>query len=253
MAIGLPKDMEAGSLHKTNSSGVIKVIECINSYEIRVVFIDTGNEVIASAGNIRKGSVKDRMRPSVYGVGFIGDGNFRAAKNGNRCEEYVAWSNMMTRCYSDSYQAKIPAYKGCTVCKEWHNYQNFAEWASIRKSLSGSGWQVDKDLLVPGNKEYSPDSCVIIPQWLNTFLASRDACRGEFPVGVSKRKGKDDFESYCNFDGKRIHLGVFSNPEAAHSAWMEKKLSIALSKKNEMDAIDERIYQNVVSIIKGMK
>lgn len=69
---------------------------------------------------------------------------------------------------------------------------------------------------------------------------------------MSERKGKGDFESYCNFEGKRIHLGVFSSKESAHNAWMEKKLSIALSKKIEMDLIDKRIYPNVVSIIKNM-
>ena len=31
---------------------------------------------------------------------------------------------------------------------------------------------VDKDLLFPGNKEYSPDKCYIIPQTLNTMLSN---------------------------------------------------------------------------------
>ena len=31
---------------------------------------------------------------------------------------------------------------------------------------------VDKDLLYPGNKEYAPDKCCIIPQTLNTMLSN---------------------------------------------------------------------------------
>lgn len=31
---------------------------------------------------------------------------------------------------------------------------------------------VDKDLMFPGNKEYAPDKCCILPQTLNTMLSN---------------------------------------------------------------------------------
>ena len=150
---------------------------------------------------------------------------------------------------NDSVLPNGKSYEGCTIHDDWHNFQNFAEWY---EGNYVEGYEVDKDLLFIGNKIYSEKTCVLVPQWLNVFANSDKSIRGDCPVGVSERKGKGDFESYCNFEGKRIHLGVFSSKESAHKAWMGKKLSIALSKKIEMDLIDKRIYPNVVSIIKNL-
>ena len=50
---------------------------------------------------------------------------------------------------------------------------------------------VDKDLLFPGNKEYAPDKCCIIPQVLNTMLSNckkhkskSKFARNDLPLGV---------------------------------------------------------------------
>lgn len=249
MALPLPNDMTKGAIHTSNSCGDVVVIECLDSYSVRIRFINTGNEVYASAGNIRKGSLKDKMIKTVYGVGYMGNGRHMAAIKGKRTKAYVAWGNMMSRCYSVAYKKNGKSYEGCTVHDDWHNFQNFAEWY---EGNYVEGYEVDKDLLFIGNKIYSEKTCVLVPQWLNVFANSDKSIRGDCPVGVSERKGKGGFESYCNFEGKRIHLGVFSSKESAHNAWMEKKLNIALSKKIEMDLIDKRIYPNVVSIIKNM-
>jgi len=251
MAIPLPIDMKIGSIHKTREHGDLEIIKISSSTEVVVRFIDTGYETTTILGNIRKGAVKDKLHPYVLGVGFIGVGEFKGAINGRKTEAYNKWGQMLTRCYSDKYQSKNPAYKGCIVIDEWHNFQNFASWISSQGETNG--FELDKDLLFCGNKVYSKETCLMVPRWLNSFTLNKQVSRGDYPVGVSMSKVAGKFTAYCNENGKRIHLGYYHDPEAAHSAWMEKKLSIALSKKNEMDAIDERIYPNVVSIIKGMK
>lgn len=48
---------------------------------------------------------------------------------------------------------------------EWH-------WANYYE-CEGESMAVDKDLLCPGNKEYAPDKCCILPQTLNTMLSNR--------------------------------------------------------------------------------
>lgn len=44
--------------------------------------------------------------------------------------------------------------------------------ASEYYECDGESMAVDKNLLFPGNKEYTPDKCCIIPQTLNPMLSN---------------------------------------------------------------------------------
>ena len=163
---------------------------------------------------------------------------------------YIAWFAMMQRGYDPKYHVMHPTYSDVTVCKEWHSFRAFREWwlNNYRE-----GFSLDKDLLVISNREYSPWSCLYIPQWLNKFTTDSGAARGEFPIGVCLDKRSGKYQSYCNnpITGKRHSLGYFTTPEAAHDAWLQYKLELADQLKPEMDAIDPRIYNNVVTIIRA--
>ena len=115
------------------------------------------------------------------------------------------------------------------------------------------GRHLDKDILAVGNKEYGPDVCVYIPSMLNNFTIDNWASRGELPIGVHLRKPTGKYQSQCNnpITGKKHSLGYFNAPEAAHEAWLKYKLELAAQLKPEMDAIDSRIYHNVLTIIKA--
>ncbi|AUR88987.1 hypothetical protein NVP1231O_35 [Vibrio phage 1.231.O._10N.261.49.F8] len=156
-----PSDMIKGYIHKSNKYGYLKVISYVNALEVNVKFIDTGEDYTFKAGSIRKGLVKDLMLPSVYGVGFIGKGKYKAKVNGKTTREYTSWINMISRCYSKSTQDRHPTYIGCTVCDEWHNYQVFAEWYTNHLPTGIGKFEVDKDIINPGNKIYSPEMCTI--------------------------------------------------------------------------------------------
>lgn len=155
----IPNDMIIGTEHKTNKFGILKVLKYVKSSVVKVEFIDTGYKTSSSAGNIRRGNVKDKMIPVVYGVGFIGDGS---AKSGGRSKSkaYIKWTSMLERCYSegDSY----PWYKDCSVCKEWHNFQNFSKWFDDNYPDDGGDYHLDKDIKISGNKVYSPSSCSFV-------------------------------------------------------------------------------------------
>lgn len=79
------------------------------------------------------------------------------------------WKSMMNRCYDPKGKA-YSRYggSGVVVCKEWKEYDNFLVWF---KDNYIEGFALDKDLLVNGNKIYSPDTCVFIPPTLNSLLA----------------------------------------------------------------------------------
>lgn len=250
MNIKTPPDMTIGTIHKTNASGDLKIVKYNSRENVDVEFLSTGYKLSTRSSSIRSSQVKDPLHPSVYGVGFIGVGKYSASKGRCSTMVYKRWSGMLKRCYSDKCQSKHTTYTGCTVNPEWLNFQNFAAW--YEKSYI-DGWHLDKDLIIVGNKIYSPDNCILIPQWLNCFTTDSKAKRGEWPIGVSFSDRYRNFMSSCSDDGTKKTIGRFSTPEAAHLAWRKFKLSLALNRKHEMDAIDIRIYPNVVKIIEDAR
>ena len=194
------------------------------------------------------------LRKPLCGVG-VNDADYTTTPtiNGVRLWDpaYRAWFAMMRRAYDPKCHARCPTYIGVTVCKEWHSFSAFREWwlNNYRECC-----QCDKDLLIPGNREYGPDACVYVPRWLNSFTADSSASRGELPIGVCLLRKTGKYRSECSnpITGKSHSLGSFTTPEEAHEAWLTFKLALADRLKKEMDYIDQRIYPNVVKIIKAL-
>jgi len=75
------------------------------------------------------------------------------------------WSEMKKRTTEGSHAQKCnPQYIGSRVLFE--NFQYFASWCQdqighTKKEVSGSFWSLDKDILIPGNRHYSPDGCIL--------------------------------------------------------------------------------------------
>ena len=75
---------------------------------------------------------------------------------------------------------------------------------------------LDKDILIKGNKIYSPNTCIFVPKRINTLFIKCDKARGNLPIGVSKReenKYKNSYRAKCrNIYGKRITSKTYKNP-----------------------------------------
>ena len=194
-------------------------------------------------------------RKPLFGVG-VNDVHYASQPivNGKQIKDpaYRAWVNMLKRAYSEQYQEKNPTYSDVTVCNDWHSFSAFRAWWLANHR---DGFNLDKDLLVVGNREYGPDACAYVPQSLNTFTVDCGAARGELPIGVYLYKKTGKYKSQCcnPITGNNRNLGLFNTPESAHQAWLTYKLSLADQLKPEMDAIDKRIYPNVVTIIKALR
>lgn len=159
---------------------------------------------------------KNLLKTSIYGVGYIGYGKYKRCDTNNKIiKPYQVWYAMMTRCYSKKYQISRPTYINCTVCEEWHNYQNFAEWYDNNYyKVNDEIMHLDKDLLVKGNKIYSPENCVFVPFYINELTTKRQNCRGSFPIGVTYFRGK--FRAKYNIGiGQQITIGYYDTPEEA--------------------------------------
>lgn len=195
------------------------------------------------------------MRKPMCGVG-VNDADYMTTPRVNGVKlwdpAYRAWVNMLQRAYDPKFHATHQTYIGVTVCEEWHSFSAFRAWWLSR---SVDGWQLDKDLLVYGNKQYGPDNCVFVPNWLNSFTVDRGASRGRWPIGVSFHAYSGLYTARCSnpITGEVSFLGYFRLAESAYQSWVEKKLRLADELRNLMDAIDHRIYKNVVSIIKSSK
>lgn len=175
----------------------------------------------------------------VQGVG-VNDADYKIIG----CQFYRRWKSMLLRCYSESYHTKQPTYKGCSVCKEWLYFSNFKSW------MEQQGWEgnhLDKDLLVKGNKVYSPETCVFVNNTVNTFVIDRGALRGEHPIGVSWCKRNNKYISRCRnpFTKKLDHLGYYNSPQEAHSAWLSRKQELCLQLCETIE--DKRIVEALKS------
>lgn len=158
-----PTSVHEGEVYQTRDGDLI-VLKYFNANEVKVKFIATGHERITTSGNIRKGAVKDPYKASVFGVGFLGEGQHKAHSRRIKSACYTCWHNMIKRCYCTSYQEKYPWYKGCSVTPEWHNFQTFADWYYDNYI---EGYELDKDIKVFGNKVYSPEFCQFISPEIN--------------------------------------------------------------------------------------
>ena len=160
----------------------------------------------------------------VCGVG-INDADYQTSwidKDGkaHMCTFYATWVSMLRRCYSSSSLKARPNYINCTVVPEWHLFSTFKSWML---SQDHQKKVLDKDLLFPGNTEYSPEKCVFVDIATNSFFNSRESKRGQWPIGVVKVQKSKTFLARVNIDGVTTSLGTFSNPEEAHEAWKKAK------------------------------
>lgn len=170
------------------------------------------------------GKQRKRQRSLVCGVG-VNDVEEPTRINGKQCKIYKTWKDMLRRCYDEKSIKKCPTYAGCTVCEDWLLFSNFKAWMTQQDY---QGKQLDKDILIEGNKVYSPDNCCFVSKQTNTFMLDSGKARGKYLIGSCFHKGGNKFASYCKYpSGKLIHLGLYRTELEAHLAWKKKKHELA--------------------------
>mgnify|MGYP003451202664 FL=1 len=243
--------MFEGSVFKTKLYGDLIITKYINHKEVYVKFLDTGYETKAYFGNIKKGIVRDRSVPSILGVGIIGDEVTKV--NGNRLKEYNLWQGLLERCYCDKFHVKCPTYKDCSVSDNFKYYPYFKEWCNNQIGFNvlddkGNHFELDKDLLIKGNKAYSEDTCCFIPREINVALIYNQTKKGNHPIGVSYSKVNNKFVVYVNKgEGSREYLGYFEDASVAFLAYKASKEAYLKELANKWkDKIDPRVYEALI-------
>lgn len=173
------------------------------------------------------------------GVGLFdieGDSRSRAGQ---------AWSSMMKRCYDLKEQEKHPTYKGCSVCEEWHTYSNFKKWFEDPENGYREGHEIDKDILVKGNKIYSPEFCCLVPARINTLVCK--SRKGILGVYATKR---GTFMANMAREGRHRYIGIFATKEEAFNAYKEaketyiKEVAMEYFSRGE---ITKKVYQTLMN------
>ena len=241
-----------GKVYKSLNSGDFTILKYNGSKDVEIQFINTGYRKVAEMKEVRSGEIKDPYSPSVYGVGVLGT-KYQPTINGVKTKEYDLWQSMLQRCYSDSYQKKHPTYIGCEVSENFKSYEYFYEWCNeqIGFGVDGNGnpFQLDKDLLIKGNKVYSESTCVFLPQEINKVLTKSTALRGKYLVGVCWCKTSKAFKAQVGKSkGKQEYLGSFNTEIEAFNAYKQAKETFIKEQAEKWKGqIDERAYEALMN------
>ncbi len=209
----------------------MKIIK-YNSYnDVVVQFQDKYRAIVHTTyKHFSKGAVKNPYAPSVYEVGMIGN-KYITSIDRKHIREYLCWSGVLERCYSDLYKNKHHTYNDVICCDEWLLYENFYEWLhsqeNFDKWLNGDRWAIDKDILFKRNKMYSPETCCLVPQNVNGIFVKCNTERRVLPIGVSYHKATQKYRAEISKynNGKYVseHIGLYNTIEEAFQAYKKVK------------------------------
>lgn len=187
-----------------------------------------------------------KMKQELIDAGWINDRTYhtyRADENGIPRESlgktvvYTAWDNMKRRCTNKRYKEDHPTYIDVTASSEFKSFTFFHEWWFQQIGHDLPNVELDKDLLVKGNKVYSAKTCLLIPSFVNLFLTKSGANRGDCVIGVNEQgvykngdiRYKAQISEYDIATGKTIqkHIGCYRNELDAFAAYKTEKEAMA--------------------------
>lgn len=244
---GTPATVSVGDKFKTNEGYEVEVVNYITACNVTVKFLDSsGAKVKTTAQAIRLGGVSNPYHLSVYGVACYGE----PTDDWSHCKKfYGKWTSMLERVHVVEEVDKRASYRGCTIETSWYNFANFYSWAKQQKGALNSRWQLDKDIIVKGNKHYSPDTCCFVPSQINSLFTKRDASRGKYPIGVREyttRTGNRSIKAeVCDPEsGKRLSGAGGCTVEECF-LWYKSQKECIIKKQADKykDQIDVRVYQ----------
>lgn len=160
------------------------------------------------------------------------------------------YGQMMERCTSNARKLANPGY--AEARSGFECFQHFVCWSREQYGydLNDASWCLDKDILVTGNADYSPITCLFVPQEVNKFFCIGGSQKLPYPdpalpdipfVGWSTSQQR--YRVICGDKSKH-----FDDPYEAHAWWQVQKIAIALEFRIKysghvrlVGALDERM------------
>ena len=253
------KRERVGVIRKNNQGCEMKVIEYIDSKHIKIEFQDDFKEIRHATwqqfqhGEIENPHIKSLHRKGiVYEIGNVGE-KYPTCIKRKKVKEYILWTKMLERCYDNKLKERCPTYKDITCCKEWLSYENFYEWVHSQENWNAlleydKKFSLDKDILVKGNKTYSPNTCCLVPENVNSLFIKRNAARGKYPIGVSKSHNIFVAQWSDNKGNKyRTTHETIEDAFASYKAEKEKVIKQVAQEEFDKGNITKKCYEAMIN------
>lgn len=198
-----------GQKFQLKDGSIVEIVDYRNYRDVDVK-IETG-EIIQHIfiSQLKYGIMRNPYKRNIFGRGYVGVGKYRTDNI-----FYRIWHHMFYRCYSpDAYKT----YEKCEVCEEWYNYQTFAEWCSKNYR---ENFALDKDILVSGNKIYSPKTCCFVPQEINNQFYSSNFNDENFGI---KKASINSYQIRIKKHGESVYLGSYMDRNEAIKVYCDEK------------------------------
>ena len=199
------------------------IVKYINCHDIIVEFQDEYHyKAKINYNAFKSGNVSNPYDKKVFGIGFVGEGKYSRSYDKKL---YNTWYSMMLRCYQQNNLSKYITYKDCKVDERFHCLQDFGKWYEDNYyEVPGEIMSLDKDILVKGNRIYSPETCIFTPQTINSLIVRKyKNGNNDLPLGVCYHKQHDKFMSSCSTINSTICLGYYDTPEEAFYVYKKFK------------------------------
>jgi hypothetical protein len=243
------REERIGLVGKNNNGSKMKIIEYNRALDMWVQF-EKGKPVHTSWKAFLIGDVRNVYDKTIYGIGYLGEGKYKTSINGKQTPHYNSWKGLMERCYSERSLEKNISYVGCSVAEEWHNFQNYAKWFDENYyEVEGQRMELDKDILVKGNKVYSPNTCVFVPKRINLLFIKKDKTKDNLPIGVVWYERYKKYQVSCNDgNGKLVYLGRYTDIEESFEKYKTFKEHVIKKVAEEYKSkIPNKLYTAMIN------
>lgn len=201
--------LKNGDRFETKHNGWLTVVDYINSTTVVCQFDVTGTKTTVQAVQVRKGLVKDDLRPNVIGA-YFGLGKYNSTHIA-----YEVWTGIIDRII------KQPSgYEGSSLSVEWLNYQCFAQWYEANV-IGVPNPHIDKDIIDMGNKVYSSSTCCIVPCEINKAFVG--TMRNGQPAKGAYKVKNSRWQAAVNEGGTQRCLGTFDTYTEAYATYKVHK------------------------------
>ena len=245
--LALKKVEYEGSVFKTKNYGDVVVLDYYNARDVTIKFLNTGNVRKTGTSELKKGEIRDNEAFPVYIVGIMDVPN-EARRNVPIPKEYSIWNGVRHRCYNENIRHLTPSYQEAEMSENFKRYSYFKDWCHNQIGFDQDGWQLDKDILIKGNKLYSEATCCFVPPEINTLILKADRIRGKYPIGVYEDKQAGKFKVRISVEGKQKHVGrYYCEKEAFYAYKVAKEQYIKEVANKWKGQIDVRVYEALIN------
>ena len=215
----------------------IELIDFISFENITVKFEDGTVAYNRRYDHFKTGNIRNYNKVYLYDRGYLGIGKYEKKSLQGR-----KWNSMFDRCYKET--DKNRTYRGTEVSEEWYCLQDFGKWFDTNL-WSNDCTFLDKDILFKGNTTYSPETCILVDNYINCFFAYKKEKESNLPTGVIQET-ENSYRAHLNHRGENILRQWVKTPQEAFIIYKNAKEKLAKEIAEEYnlkyDNFPKRLY-----------